>query len=93
MKHPGVLVFLLINSLIIFSVMDTKKRRELCLSKGWLSFLFLFSGFAALIYQIIWHRVLFTIYHWHDHGTQTLSKEFLTLCREHLKPAAGEPPG
>jgi spermidine synthase len=32
------------------------------LSLGWLSFLFLMSGVAALIYQIVWQRVLFAAY-------------------------------
>jgi len=28
----------------------------------WIYYLFLFSGFPALIYQIVWERALFTIY-------------------------------
>ncbi len=31
-------------------------------SLGWLSFLFLLSGVAALIYQIVWQRLLFAAY-------------------------------
>ena len=31
-------------------------------SVAYLSFLFLISGFAALIYQIVWQRALFAIY-------------------------------
>ena len=37
-------------------------RRAAMASMGWLSFLFLVSGFAAMIYQIVWQRALFTLY-------------------------------
>jgi spermidine synthase len=35
---------------------------QFLLNRWWLTFLFLLSGFAALIYQIVWQRVLFTAY-------------------------------
>jgi spermidine synthase len=46
--------------LIIFMSPDNKKA--LLSSTGWLSFLFLISGCAALIYQIVWQRSLFTAF-------------------------------
>ena len=39
-----------------------EQRRQLLASRGWLAFLFLISGFAALIYQIVWQRALFTAF-------------------------------
>lgn len=41
---------------------DLKNREQNTLSLEWLSFLFLISGFAALIYQIVWQRSLFTAF-------------------------------
>lgn len=38
------------------------ERRAAMASMGWLSFLFLISGFAAMIYQIVWQRTLFAAF-------------------------------
>lgn len=39
-----------------------QQRRQVAASRGWLAFLFLVSGFAALIYQIVWERALFSAF-------------------------------
>jgi spermidine synthase len=41
---------------------NTEEGDRFFLSFGWISFLFLLSGVAALIYQIVWQRVLFAAY-------------------------------
>lgn len=57
-----VLIFLSLQVLLIYYLMDRQYKREIFSSLGWLSFLFLISGFAALIYQIVWQRSLFTAF-------------------------------
>src|SRR5437879_1826747 len=47
-----ILVFLLVGA-------RSRRRRE---PFPWIHILFFFSGFPALIYQIVWERALFTIY-------------------------------
>ena len=42
--------------------MQKKKRKDFFSSRAYLAILFLISGFAALIYQIVWQRALFTAY-------------------------------
>jgi predicted membrane-bound spermidine synthase len=40
-----------------------KKYKEIFFSSNeWLVFLFFFSGFSALIYQVVWQRMLFTFF-------------------------------
>ncbi len=56
------LVFLLGQGALVFSGFPRERRRALFVSNGWLAFLFLISGFAALIYQISWQRLLFSIF-------------------------------
>jgi SAM-dependent methyltransferase len=65
-RFPPVPVLLLLvisaKSLLLYAAMPQAQRRQVSSSLGWLAFLFLISGFAALIYQIVWQRVLFTAY-------------------------------
>lgn len=46
----------------LYGSMNLQERQRLFSSLGWLAFLFLISGFAALIYQIVWERVLFAAF-------------------------------
>lgn len=57
-----ILIFLSAQCSIVYLLMDTRHKQEIFSSAGWLSFLFLISGFAALIYQIVWQRSLFTAF-------------------------------
>ena len=57
-----VFLFLLLQALLIYFLMSCEEKRSLYSSLEWLSFLFLISGFAALIYQIAWQRVLFSMF-------------------------------
>ena len=41
---------------------NTEEGERFFLSLGWLSLLFLLSGVAALMYQVVWQRVLFAAY-------------------------------
>ena len=50
---------LLLQAGLLYGGLDRDARRSVFSSRGWLAFLFFLSGFAALIYQIIWQRVLF----------------------------------
>jgi spermidine synthase len=51
---------LLLLAAVSASALGAAGRRELARSEQYLAGLFLLSGFAALIYQIVWQRVLFT---------------------------------
>jgi predicted membrane-bound spermidine synthase len=42
--------------------MGTEKRRTLLGSERYIAVLFLVSGFSALIYQVVWQRVLFATF-------------------------------
>jgi spermidine synthase len=57
-----VLLLLLARAGAVVLAMPRSRRGDLFSSLGWLSFLFLVSGFAALIYQITWQRALFTAF-------------------------------
>lgn len=57
-----ILLFLLLQFLLVYFPVDMQIKKAAFSSPGWLSFLFLVSGFAALIYQIVWQRVLFAVY-------------------------------
>jgi spermidine synthase len=54
--------FLFFQLLLIYFLMNIEDKQKITLTPHWLSILFLLSGFAALIYQIVWQRVLFSIY-------------------------------
>jgi len=48
------------GALLLVAVLP--ERRAAMTSMGWLSFLFLISGFAAMIYQVVWQRTLFAAF-------------------------------
>jgi hypothetical protein len=54
-----VLIFFFLHFAYILLILNGGQRRELASWIGWLPFLFVISGFAALIYQIVWQRALF----------------------------------
>ncbi len=54
--------FVLWQLVIVYRCLPENARTGIFNSTGWLAFLFLFSGFAALIYQIAWQRVLFSLF-------------------------------
>jgi spermidine synthase len=55
-----ILSYLLIEAIVLYTLSSKKQRKKVFYSFQWLSFLFFLSGFAALIYQIVWQRVLFS---------------------------------
>src|SRR5665213_224680 len=57
-----VLLMFTARAAALWLVLAPKQRDELLASNGWLAFLFLISGFAALIYQIVWQRALFAAF-------------------------------
>ncbi len=57
-----VLAFLVLQLGVVYGLLDAGDKGRLFGSLEWLSFLFLVSGFAALIYQIVWQRALFTAF-------------------------------
>jgi len=55
--------FLVAQFLLAFVLLkNTEEGERFFLSLGWLCLLFLLSGVAALMYQIVWQRVLFAAY-------------------------------
>lgn len=54
--------FAALKGVAFYAVLDRGERRGVFTSLGWLAFLFLVSGFAALIYQIVWQRVMFAAF-------------------------------
>ena len=55
--------FLVAQALLVLRLLGkTGEGERIYLSVGWLSVLFLVSGFAALMYQIVWQRTLFAAY-------------------------------
>jgi hypothetical protein len=54
------LLFVALQFFLIYLLMSPADKKDIVSSRGWLSFLFLISDFAALIYQIVWQRSLFT---------------------------------
>jgi hypothetical protein len=55
-------IFLAVKVGRLYGLLSKPRRVEVFSSLGWLAFLFLISGFAALIYQIVWERVLFAAF-------------------------------
>jgi spermidine synthase len=51
---------LLMQAAALTMALDAGGRRALARSEHYLAGLFLLSGFAALIYQVVWQRILFT---------------------------------
>lgn len=56
------LIFAAVKIGRLYAMLTHERRVEVFSSLGWLAFLFLISGFAALIYQIVWERVLFAAF-------------------------------
>lgn len=56
------LAFPILKAALLWFSMTSPERARAFTSLGWLAFLFLISGVAALIYQIVWQRVLFTAF-------------------------------
>jgi len=55
--------FLAAQALLVLRLLGkTEEGERFYLSVGWLAVLFLLSGFAALMYQIVWQRTLFAAY-------------------------------
>jgi hypothetical protein len=57
-----VVLFLFLHFAYILFILDSGQRIGLASWVGWLPFLFVISGFAALIYQIVWQRALFGVF-------------------------------
>ena len=58
----ALLLFVLTKGALFLLALTADERRTLYASLGYLSFLFLISGLAALIYQIVWQRVLYAAF-------------------------------
>ena len=58
----AILAFVLMKGALFLLALRAVERRALYASLGYLSFLFLISGLAALIYQIVWQRVLYAAF-------------------------------
>jgi hypothetical protein len=58
----AILLFILLKGSLFLLALTNDERRTLYASLGYLSFLFLISGLAALIYQIVWQRVLYAAF-------------------------------
>ena len=56
------LLFLMLQALLIGRIAADDLRDKMLASFGWLLCLFLLSGFAALIYQVVWQRTLFAVF-------------------------------
>jgi len=59
---PLVVMTLLAAKGVLLLVAVLPERRSAMTSMGWLAFLFLISGFAAMIYQVVWQRTLFAAF-------------------------------
>ena len=55
-------LWLLVQVLLLIGIVEVRAHLTGPKSLKWIIFLFLFSGMAALIYQIVWQRVLFTAF-------------------------------
>jgi len=56
------LFFLVLQALLVGRIAADELRDKVLMSFGWLLCLFLLSGFAALIYQVVWQRALFAVF-------------------------------
>jgi hypothetical protein len=57
-----ILLFVFLKGTLFLLALTPDERGALYASLGYLSFLFLISGLAALIYQIVWQRVLYAAF-------------------------------
>ncbi len=55
-------LFIISQTLLVAAVSHSDSCNDVFTSFTWLAFLFLISGFAAILYQIVWQRVLFTVF-------------------------------
>ena len=46
----------------LYQSIGKQQQKRIFSSNEWLVFLFFFSGFSALIYQVVWQRMLFTFF-------------------------------
>ncbi|MFZ2170983.1 MAG: hypothetical protein WAW61_15265, partial [Methylococcaceae bacterium] len=56
------ILFLIVQISLLFFSLSREKRASLAASEKYIAVLFLISGFSALIYQVVWQRVLFTTF-------------------------------
>ena len=56
------LAWLLLKAALLYFAASPSERQNAFTSLSYLAFLFLISGFAALIYQIVWQRALFAAF-------------------------------
>ena len=56
------IVILIIQAGLIYYAMDLKTPKQAFTSIQWLACLFFISGFSALIYQVVWQRLLFAAF-------------------------------
>ena len=64
-KYVTVLIFvtwLFVQVLLLIYLIETEEHADAPATLRWITFLFLISGFAALIYQVVWQRILFTAF-------------------------------
>ncbi len=62
---PPIVVLSLVvfcRGLLVYRALEPEQRAALTSTNGWLAFAFLISGCAALIYQIVWQRALYTLF-------------------------------
>lgn len=58
----SILVTLAASLIVLGLCLDTPSRKRVLVSNAYVGALFFVSGFAALIYQVVWQRVLFTTF-------------------------------
>lgn len=56
------LIWAIIRSIFAVASSTQSSQRKLTESPEYIAILFFFSGFSALVYQIVWQRILFTAY-------------------------------
>lgn len=56
------LAVVLIKGVVLYAVLPREQKARAFSSLGYVAVLFLISGFAALIYQIVWQRTLFAAF-------------------------------
>lgn len=71
------LVLLSVQAAMLLYVMEPQTRRALLASERYVAVLFLVSGFSALIYQVVWQRVLFTTFGVHSEAVTVIVSVFM----------------
>lgn len=62
---------------VLFSLLHPERRAALMASEKYIAVLFLISGFSALIYQVVWQRVLFTTFGIHSEAVTVIVSVFM----------------